>query len=57
MSDKRDPLPATTRRAEIEQARRTVPVQNLRAQVRGGVADDEHIRLMAEAIRRLLRRK
>ena len=48
--------PPTTRRAEVEQARRTAPVQAYRARLRAPDLDDQTIRMLAEAVRRLLRR-
>ncbi len=51
------PMPPTTRRAEIEQARRTTPVQNLRHHLRGAEAGDRLTETMAEVLRNLLRRR
>ena len=48
------PMPPTTRRAEVEQARRTTPVQTLRAQLRKAAEDDAVTKTMAEALRKLL---
>ena len=47
-------MPPTTRRAEVEQARRTTPVQTLRAQLRKAAEDDAVTKTMAEALRKLL---
>jgi hypothetical protein len=46
----------TTRRNEVEQARRTGPVQAVRAQLKTLAGDDEAIRMLAEALRRMLHR-
>ncbi|MEI6986787.1 MAG: hypothetical protein WCK65_11720 [Rhodospirillaceae bacterium] len=51
----RDSQPATTRRAEVEQARRTPPVQHFRSQLKSA-ADGEAVRAMANALRVLMRR-
>jgi hypothetical protein len=50
------PSPPTTRRAEVEKARRTTPVQALRTQLKSLAGDDEAIKRIAEALRRVLRR-
>ena len=50
------PSPPTTRRAEIEQARRTTPVQGFRTQLKSLAGDDDAIKRMADALRRVLRR-
>ncbi len=50
------PEPPTTRRAEVETARRTSPVQTVRANLKAQDGGDEAIRLLAEAVRRLLHR-
>jgi len=50
------PPPDTTRRAEVEQARRTSPVQTFRTQLKSLTDNDEAVKAMAEALRRLLRR-
>lgn len=47
----------TSRRLEIEQARRTRPVQAVRSQLRTFGDKDEGLRLLAEGIRRLLHQK
>jgi len=49
--------PETTRRAEVETARRTSPVQVFRAQVKALGDNEALIKAMAEAMRGLLRRK
>lgn len=51
------PSPPTTRRGEVEQARRTTPVQSLRAHLRAAPDGDEVTKAMAEALRKLLGRK
>ena len=51
------PLPPTTRRAEVEQARRSTPVQSLRGRLKGASGDDEAIKAMAEVLRKLVRRE
>lgn len=51
------PEPDTSRRLEIEQARRTRPVQAVRRQLRNFGDKDEGLRLLAEGIRRLLHQK
>ncbi|MEI6558182.1 MAG: hypothetical protein WCO00_07215 [Rhodospirillaceae bacterium] len=51
------PMPPTTRRAEVEQARRTRPVQTYRAQLRDAGDDEAVVKVIAEALRKLLRPK
>ncbi len=51
------PSPPTTRRGEVEQARRTTPVQSLRSQLRSAAEDDAVTKAMAEALCKLLGRK
>jgi hypothetical protein len=48
------PGPPTTRRNEVEQARRTVPVHAARSRLQAMADGDAHIKLLAEALRRLL---
>ncbi len=55
--DWQPPLPPTTRRAEVERARRTTPVQSLRAHLKDAAEDDVVTKAMAEVLRKLLSRK
>ncbi|MEI8394340.1 MAG: hypothetical protein WCF85_06355 [Rhodospirillaceae bacterium] len=48
--------PDTNRRAEIEQARRTAPVQSFRSRLKSMDGSEDAIKAMAEALRRLLSR-
>ena len=56
MKGKATEVPSTTRRAEVETARRTPLVQDFRAQLRSLAGNEEAIKQMAEALRRVLRR-
>jgi hypothetical protein len=47
----------TNRRAEVEQARRSMPVQSLRGQLKTLDSGEASIRRLAEALRGLLRQK
>ena len=51
------PMPPTTRRGEVEQARRTTPVQSLRSHLRDAAEGDDLTKAMAHAMRKLLGRK
>jgi hypothetical protein len=51
------PSPPTTRRNEVEQARRTTPVQSLRSHLRDAGDGDDVTKAMAEVMRKLLRRE
>ena len=51
------PAPPTTRRGEVEQARRTTPVQSLRSHLRTAAEGDALTKAMAEVLRNLLGRK
>ena len=54
---RKHPPPDTNRRAEVEQARRTAPVQAFRSQLKSLTDNDEAVKAMADALRRLLRRR
>ncbi len=51
------PRPPTTRRAEVEAARRTTVVQEFRGQLKSLAGDDQAIKRIAEALRQVLWRK
>ncbi len=53
----RPPSPPTTRRAEVEAARRTRLVQGYRGHLKSLGGDDETIKQMADALRRVLHRE
>jgi hypothetical protein len=57
MKGKATEAPPTTRRAEVESARRTPLVQDFRAQLKSLASNDEAIKQMAEALRRVLHRE
>ena len=47
----------TTRRNEVEQARRSAPVQAVRSRLKAMTDDDSHMKRLAEAVRQLLRQR
>ena len=50
------PMPPTSQKAVVEQARRTTPVQKVAAQVAAAGEDDRLTKAMADAVRKLLGR-